>query len=136
MKITVIRRWLTPESTSGELYVNGIYECFTLEDAVHDGPKIPGRTAIPEGEYPVKITFSPRFQKYMPELLNVPGFSGIRIHSGNSAADTEGCILVGLTRGQNWIGESRTAYRGLIEKLRIADEAGEKITIKIETRAA
>lgn len=87
MLINVKRDILTPEFTLGTLSVNGHVFCFTCEDAVRDH-KILGKTAIPYGEYQVTVTFSNRFQKDMPLLLAVPGFEGIRIHSGN-VAETE-----------------------------------------------
>ncbi len=98
MNLKLLRKTFTEESTIGVLSVNGTAECFTLEDKVR-AVKIPGKTAIPAGIYEVTITFSDRFQKPLPLLLNVPNFAGIRIHPGNTAADTEGCILVGKTHG-------------------------------------
>lgn len=117
MDLLVNRRWYTDRSTVGVLRA-GAFMCFTLEDRVHDGPKIPGATAIPAGRYRVEITFSNRFQRLMPLLLDVPGFTGIRIHAGNTDADTSGCILVGRSRGPDWIGSSREAYRALFGLIR------------------
>ena len=75
------------------------YFCDTLEptwrDYAHGAYKIKGRSAIPEGRYAVVISFSPKMQQWLPILLGVPKFEGIRIHAGNTSADTEGCILVG-----------------------------------------
>jgi len=85
MKIEVIRHTFTERSTIGSLYLNGKFECYTLEDVVRVGEKVPGATAIPEGIYPVQITFSNRFKRDLPLLLNVPNFDGIRIHTGNYA---------------------------------------------------
>lgn len=94
LSLEVIRKELTPEVTLGELYLDGEFFCFTLEDTVRDC-KVPGETAIPEGSYEVLVTNSPRFKRKLPLLINVPGFDGIRIHPGNSAEDTSGCLLVG-----------------------------------------
>jgi hypothetical protein len=117
------------ESTIGELWVNGVFECYTLEDKVRP-VKIAGKTAIPPGRYEVIINFSQRFQKPLPLLLNVPNYEGVRIHSGNTAANTEGCILVGETKTENFVGESRWAFNRLFEKLKAASET-EKIFLEI-----
>lgn len=82
-------------STLGQLFIDGDFKWWTLEDRLHDGPKIPGETCIPAGRYQVVMTLSARFKKVMPQLVGVPGFSGIRIHGGNTDKDTLGCILVG-----------------------------------------
>ena len=98
MKLTLLREPTIGASTFGVLFVDGRFECFTLEDALREGPKVHGETAIPAGTYGVQVTFSPRFRRRLPLLLGVPGFEGIRIHPGNHHEDTEGCILVGLRR--------------------------------------
>lgn len=85
MKIEVIRHTFTGRSTIGSLYIDKKFECYTLEDVVRTGPKVHGQTAIPEGTYEVQITFSPRFKRDLPLLLNVPNFEGVRIHTGNYA---------------------------------------------------
>ena len=78
------------------------YVCQTLEDPVRQaGVKIAGETAIPSGTYRVSITMSTKFGKLLPLLANVPNYSGIRIHPGNTTADTSGCILVATSRGQH-----------------------------------
>jgi len=112
MEMTLDRRWYSEQSTIGVLRA-GEFQCFTLEDPVRHGRKIPGRTAIPAGRYKVAYTWSNRFRRMLPLLVDVPGFAGIRIHPGNTAADTSGCILVGRSRGPDWIGGSRAAYRDL-----------------------
>ena len=97
----VVREASTIGGTLGTLmaYVSGakVYTCYTLEDPVRpkDAPKVWGDTAIPAGKYPVAVRFSNRFQKELPGVQNVPGFEGILIHSGNTKADTHGCILLG-----------------------------------------
>jgi hypothetical protein len=126
MKLLLKRIHKTDVSTIGELYVDGIFQCYTLEDIERD-VKIKSETAISKGKYKVMITLSNRFKKYMPLLLNVPNFEGVRIHSGNTNHDTEGCILVGQTRSKDFIGQSRKAYDKLFKKLETAKE----ITIEI-----
>ena len=118
--------------TIGQLSVDGLFECWTLEDVVRPASvKVYGQTAIPPGTYLVDITWSPRFKQSMPILLGVKGFVGIRIHPGNIADDTEGCILVGQGRGTNTIKDSRAAYRALFAKLKAAKAGGQRITVEI-----
>lgn len=143
MILELIRQWLTDESTIGMLSVNGIFECYTLEDKMREivgqpvaDWKIAGKTAIPIGTYDVVVTFSNRFQKWLPELLNVPDFAGIRIHPGNDDVDTEGCILVGQTKGDNYIFNSRVAFNQLFSKIQDARSNGESITITISIQEA
>lgn len=121
MDLELKRKWFTPESTIGELFVNGVFECFILEDRYRPGePKVYGKTAIPSGRYEVKITPSPRFKRDLPLLLNVPGFEGVRIHPGNVPADTEGCLLPGKVRDTDRVLESRAAFEALFTKLKSA----------------
>ena len=129
MQLQLIRRTFTDKSTIGELSVNGVFECFTLEDKVRP-VKIAGETAIPAGTYEIAITFSNKFQKFLPLLMNVPNFEGIRIHTGNTPADTLGCILVGQGKGVDLISNSRLAFAPLFEKLQGVIRT-EKVFIKI-----
>jgi len=117
MKLELIRHTFTGRSTIGSLYIDKKFECYTLEDVVRVGEEVPGATAIPEGIYPVQITFSNRFKRDLPLLLNVPNFEGIRIHSGNRDTDTEGCILVGGAVFPDEVRGSRAAFDGLYAKL-------------------
>ena len=95
MKIILLRTDYTPESTTGLLIVDDKSFCHTLEDTVRArGVKVYGRTAISAGVYPLRLTMSVRFKRVTPEICNVPMFTGVRIHGGNTAEDTEGCILV------------------------------------------
>lgn len=126
MKLILTRDTLKDDCTLGTLEAGG-KTFYTCEDAVRD-EKIAGMTAIPYGEYGVELTFSPRFKKVLPLLIDVPNFAGVRIHAGNTAADTEGCILIGKTRWPNGVGESRAA---MAELMGILDEAVEPITIEI-----
>jgi hypothetical protein len=135
MEIKVIRKVFTEISTIGELYINGKFECFTLEDKDRKlesgGQKVYAKTAIPRGEYNLVMSFSNRFQKYLPEIQNVPQFAGIRIHSGNTSAHSEGCILLGTTKAVDFVGNSKVAVAAFIKQIQ-AVEKKEKITIEIE----
>lgn len=140
MELKVFRKIFSNTSTIGELHVNGNFFCYTLEDKdrglVKTQPlteiaqkKLFGQTAIPLGKYDVALTYSNRFGKYMPQVLNVPAFEGIRIHPGNKAVDTLGCLLVGMKMGEDLVSDSRTAYNALM-KMFTAVEKKEKITIE------
>lgn len=134
MKFTLKRIHLDDKFTIGHLLLNDEVICFTLEDAVRevDGQpvgewKIPGITAIPKGSYLVTQTFSQRFKRVLPLLHDVGGFVGVRIHTGNSDVDTEGCILVGSSWDgkSNWISGSKSAFDKLMPLL------GDESTIEI-----
>lgn len=132
MEIKVDRVQKDPDVTIGKLSVDGVFECWTLEDPVRpDNVKIYGETAIGAGEYEVTITFSPRFRVMMPLLLNVKDFAGVRIHPGNSVQDTEGCLLVGMDRLARSLGRSRIAYDKLYTKIDQALKRKEKVVLKI-----
>jgi hypothetical protein len=131
MNILIHRKYFSHSNTIGELFINDKWECFTLEDTVREGEKIPGKTAIPKGKYAVVIDMSVRFKRLMPHVLDVPGFSGIRIHSGNTDADTEGCILVGQTHGVSSLGDSRLAFAALFEKIKDALGKGETVNLEV-----
>ena len=137
MKLTLKRSTGNDVCTLGELLVDGEHECFTCEDPVRETEapvkewKIAGETAIPRGTYEVIITHSVRFKRELPLLLNVPGFSGVRIHPGNTAEQTEGCVLVGNLLGANAVLESRNAFNALFEQMQDALAGGEKIHIEV-----
>ena len=125
--------------TIGKLYINDKYFCDTLEDIDRGltqsmteqqigSKKVYGETAIPTGTYRIIISYSNKFKKQMPLLLNVPGFAGIRIHSGNTEKDSLGCILVGKNKSVGKVLESRDTYSKLFS---ILQEANKKETIKI-----
>ena len=141
MNILLKRIALRDTYTIGRLYIDGTYICDTVEDKVRDinkngkfdngEKKIYGQTAIPYGTYEVKWTYSPRLKKYMPELLNVPSFSGIRIHSGNTAADSLGCIIVGENKVVGKVLNSRATVNKLYPIIQQGCKDG-KVTITIE----
>jgi hypothetical protein len=130
MNLTLIRKYPGTDCIIGELFVDGQFECYTLED-VERQVKIAGITAIPKGTYEVVITFSERFKKLLPLFLKIPNFEGVRIHTGNIAANTEGCILVGKAKTENQVLQSQIAFNELFPKLQAA-VAKEKIFIEIK----
>ena len=129
------RDTFTEESTIGELSVDGKFFCFSLEDydrKMEDGgKKVYGKTCVPRGTYDVVIDFSPKYNKEMPHILNVPGFDGIRIHPLNVAKETEGCIGVGSVRSTDFIGNSVVTFDRLMALMDEAYAKGEPITLVI-----
>lgn len=143
MLITIDRAWKRQGYTISRLYVNGELFCNALEDedrglrqdmdlAAVKAKKIAGETAIPSGTYKVTYTYSPRFKKMLPLLNEVPGFDGVRIHSGNTAKDTEGCILVGQNLEKGKVLNSRAWYDKLLTKMNTAWAKKETVTIDIQ----
>lgn len=132
MELVLTRKWLTPNSTVGELAVNGKFQCFILEDNFPTPyVKVFGKTCIPLGRYQVIVNHSPRFNMDMPLLCGIPGFEGVRIHPGNVAADTEGCLLPGRIRGVDNVSESRLAFFDLFPKIKDAIANGETVHITV-----
>lgn len=136
MELKLNRIFLGSSATIGELYIDKKYIADTLEDRVRpEGEKVYGKTAIPEGTYEMVLSYSPRFKKILPEILNVPNFTGIRIHCGNSSADSSGCILVGTWDGEkeDWVSDSKIAFNKLMSLLEEATNNKEKITITVKS---
>ena len=142
MKLTLKTRSNKETYTIGHLFVDGEYFCDTLEDTnrgLNDSmttaeilkKKVKGRTAIPRGTYEVSLTMSPRFKRMMPLLMNVKGFEGVRIHSGNTPEDTEGCILVGLNKIKGQLVESRSTFDRLYRTMAAEVQRGKKVFIEI-----
>lgn len=134
MKLRVERLWPRDTYTIGRLFVNDEFFCNTLEDKIRDienEGKVYGETAIPEGVYKVVFNYSPKFKRNMPRLLDVPYFEGILIHSGNTAKDSLGCILVGKNTQKGMITESRVTSDKLNKLIEEAQNKGEEITIEI-----
>ena len=132
MKITVTRSICNASCTIGELNIDDEDRfCFTLEDIVRpEGvAKVWGKTAIPYGTYAVVVTYSPHFERDLPLLVDVPGFEGVRIHPGNTADDTEGCLLVGYNHTDGSVTESRAAFEVLFARIAAACTAEEEVTI-------
>lgn len=128
-------------ATMGALYVDGVWRYWTVEDQIREVArrpvaewKVQNATAIPQGLYRVQLTFSNRFQRITPEIQNVPGFTGIRIHRGNTAADTDGCVLVGFGRVDAMVagGTSTPAEASLLARLQAFQAAHEPCWIAVE----
>jgi hypothetical protein len=136
MKLRLLRDTFGEAYTLGKLYVDGVYFGYTCEDKdrrLEDGGvKIKNATAIPRGRYRVRLSFSNRFQKLMPEVLDVPQFSGIRIHGGNTHHDTEGCPLLGLVRTADGVANCAGRNKTLIERLEDEEEARRESWITVE----
>jgi len=130
MLLTLKRSVFTDKSTIGDLAVDGQFEAFTLEDVARQ-KKIKHETCIPAGRYNVIINHSQRFNRDLPLLENVPNFDGIRIHPGNTDKDTSGCVLVGQTKSQDFVGNSRVTFDALFAKIKAALDGGDKVEIEI-----
>lgn len=118
------------EETFGALLVDGQPFCYTMEDAIRP-EKIAKKTCVGPGRYRIKMRWSIRFKRVIPEITNVPNFTGILMHNGCTAHDTEGCVLVGLDRHDTYIARSRDAVDKLVAAMQKADAAGEEIWITI-----
>ena len=128
-----IKEQVSDEYLAGEAEM---YFCDTLEPTWRDykngARKMKGCSAIPEGRYAVVISWSPKMQKWLPILLGVPMFTGIRIHAGNTSADTEGCILVGENRKVGMVVNSNRWLKRLKDRIVEAKERGEAVWITVE----
>lgn len=144
MELYLRRFYFTEKATVGRLVAPRLpvdsgrdVLCHTLEDTFRkDGTKVPGKTCIPLGRYEVRITWSPRFKEEMPLLLNVPNFSGIRIHPGNIPEHTDGCILTGAwnkARGEEMLipGTSKPAYEKVLAYLRTLEKLKEPVFLNV-----
>lgn len=138
MNLKIVRQKNQKGFTEGKLYINEVFECYTVEDEDRllesNGKKVQNRTAIPKGKYNVIISYSNRFKKHLLEVQNVDLFSGIRIHSGNSSKDTEGCIIVGAVNDRlddDWVEASRVAYERLHNKVKTILSNKGKVTLEV-----
>lgn len=142
MKLLLRRRFLGEEYTIGKLYIDSEFLCNTIEDKVRDynmdgdlndtgEEKIYGETAIPYGIYEVDLTMSPKFERLLPLVKNVKHFTGIRIHRGNTAGDTAGCILPGENKVKGKVLNSTKYEMKIIELMLAAIRHGENISLEI-----
>ncbi len=139
MELQLNRRYLGEEYTIGDLYIDGVFFCNTLEDKVRDlnkdgildEPKVYAETAIPYGEYNIIVNYSPKFRRALPRLLDVPYFEGILIHRGTMASNSSGCILLGENKIKGRVINSAKYEIELTKILQKAMENKEIITIKI-----
>lgn len=155
MELTIERKYFKHTYCIGRLSVEGIELCDTLEDKDRDLTremgsakvylkKVYGSTAIPTGRYEVRLTYSPKYaarpwaakyKGFIPEIMDVPGFSNVRLHVGNSSADTSGCPLVGENRVVGRLVNSTQAFYDLMDYyLMPAHQAGQKIYLTIKKR--
>lgn len=139
IKLRIKRIAKQPNYTIGKLYIDDKYYCDTLEDTDRGlkqsdsleqikAKKVYGKTAIPTGEYYVNLTYSPKFKRILPVIYDVKGYEGIRIHSGNTPADTLGCVLVGYNKVKGKVINSKDTLNQLIDILKDDD----KIILTIE----
>ena len=142
MELKLERKYRSNNYCIDKLYINGKYFSDALEDPDRgltdtmsleeiQKIKIKGNTCIPYGTYNVTITYSPRFKKNLPLINNVKGFDGIRIHSGNTPQDTEGCLLLGLNKVKGRVVDSKVTVNKFIDIVQEALNKGEKVTINI-----
>lgn len=143
MELLVRRLVFKKDYTEGQLFIDGSYFCDTLEDCTRDfnkdgdldepgETKVPGETAIPFGTYDVIMSYSNRFKKIMPEVLNVKGFEGIRIHSGNIPAHTHGCLLLGVYEKDGRINRSLEMTGAVTKMIKEAINNKEQVKLTVE----
>lgn len=134
MRIELKRKYKKANYTIGNLYVDGVFFCNTIEDRVIDWSKqqkVKGYTAIPAGRYAIIMTYSPKFKCRMPLLCNVPHFQGIRIHWGVDENSTEGCVIVGDNKIVGKVVNSRARYNELSARIDNTLNRGEYVYIDI-----
>lgn len=142
LHLTLLRKWRKPEYTIGQLFAGGRFICNTIEDTdrgLHQYMsaadiakiKLPGKTAIPLGTYRLAVSPSPKFGRNLIEVLNVPGFAGIRIHRGNTAEDSAGCILPGINSEKGKVTNSTHFEELLTSMVMAALTAGEDVFLTI-----
>lgn len=141
MELLLERKYLKSNYTISNLSVNGKFYCNVIEDVVRDFNKngtfdcgefkISGHTAIPYGEYEIKVTYSPKFKRELPLLLDVKHFEGIRIHRGNTEKDSSGCLIPGENKKKGMVLNSTKYELELTKMIKECNNKREKVTIKI-----
>lgn len=137
MKLKLVRPDVCgAKATIGKLYIDDVFECYTLEDVDRTlekgGEKVFGCTAIPRGKYSIIVSMSNRFKRNLPLIVDVPQFEGVRIHAGNTSADTDGCVLVGSSIvNEAFIGGSQVAFGKLFNKICAALEHLDTVELEI-----
>ena len=143
LNLRVERKWKKEDYTIGNLYINDVFFSNILEDTVRglrqdmtpeeiQKIKIHGQTAIPSGRYEIRVTLSARFRRKLPVLLNVPGYAGVRIHPGNTDANTEGCLLPGKNDRVGQVSNSRATMAILQKRIEETIARGAKVFIEIK----
>ena len=138
LTFVLVRRPTVKDTTIGDVTLNDSPVCCTCEDTIREVPgvpvhvwKQPGRTAIPQGIYRIVVTQSARFHRALPLLLDVPGFTGVRIHAGNTNADTDGCILAGMSQSGGVLFRSRDAVAAWQARIETALLAGQVVLLDV-----
>jgi hypothetical protein len=138
LKLKLLRTDFQDVRTFGKLFASDVFECYTLEDTVREQNekgeiinKVAGKTAIPYGTYEIVIDYSPHFGMNMIHILNVPSFTGIRIHPGTVEADTDGCVLVGHSKDNISLHGSGLGYAWILAKIYHSICNGEKVFIEV-----
>lgn len=141
MELLLERKYPKNNYTIGNLFINGKFYCNIIEDTVRDFNKngtfdcgelkISGHTAIPYGKYEIQVTYSPKFKRKLPLLLNVKHFEGIRIHRGNTEKDSSGCLIPGENTKRGMVLNSTKYELELTNLIESANKKGEKVIIEI-----
>lgn len=142
MKFTLVRSFIQKNMCIGQLYANDAFICYILEDTVRDlnmdgdldddgEGKVYAESAIPYGTYEIIVSYSPRFKKDLPLLLNVKGFTGIRIHPGNTISDTAGCLIPGKKLGSDRVDSSTEAFNEIFSLIKHALKSNQIVSITI-----
>ena len=141
MELLLERKYPKNNYTIGNLFINGKFYCNIIEDVVRDINKngsfdcgefkISGHTAIPYGKYEIQVTYSPKFKRKLPLLLNVKHFEGIRIHRGNTEKDSSGCLIPGENTKRGMVLNSTKYELELTNLIESANRRGEKVIIEI-----